>query len=136
MAENSKPSRYVLDAPYVLAFMLPDERVSKVERVFKQFATGALSFYSSPLLPHEVFNGLKIGVVRKRMTLDQAIDLGRTFLLWDIRYEPLNLISVFELALRENMTVYDASYAWLAMHAHVPLLTFNAALARVMKRAR
>lgn len=134
MAENTKSSRYLVDASFILAFLLPDERVRSVEQTFKEFVAGDCSFYSSPLLPYEVLNSLKMAVFRKRMTHDQAIDLGKAFLTWDIQIMPSTFQSVLELALRENITVYDASYVWLARQKHIPLLTLDKALKTLVSR--
>jgi predicted nucleic acid-binding protein len=133
MAEKSKSiSHYIIDASYVLAFLLPDERTAKVEREFERFANGADSFYSSPILPFEVFNGLSVAVMRKRLKPDAAIDMVKTFLEWDIHYEPLTFSSVFALALKKHLTVYDASYAWLAREKSMSILTFDKDLLKIV----
>jgi predicted nucleic acid-binding protein len=115
----------VIDASYVLAFLLPDEREKSVDRVFAQLAVGKHIVYASSVLPYEVINGLVTAVKRKRVTAHQAAELVKLFLEWDIRYEPVTFSSVFALAVQEHLTVYDASYAWLAMEKKIPLLTFD-----------
>jgi len=132
MAENTKVSRFVVDASYVLAFLLPDEQNSKVERAFERFVTGVSIFYSSPILPYEVFNSLSIAVKRKRIKSDQGAEMGKLFLEWDIHYEPLTFSSVFALALKKHLTVYDASYAWLAQEKNMPILTFDKDLLKIV----
>ena len=128
MVESIKSSVYLVDASFVLAFLLPDERKEQVNDLFEAFEKGTVGLYSSPLLPYEVLNTLKTAVAKKRITAAKAIDLGKTFLELDIRFEELNFLAVFELALRKKLTVYDASYAWLAGHTKMPLLSFDRAL--------
>lgn len=131
MAESINTTSYALDASFVLSFLLPDEHIQKVDEIFRRFIEGGITLYAPALLPFEVLNGLTIAVSRKRLKKDQARDLGKTFLQWDIRYEVLPLDSVFELAMDKNLTVYDASYVVLAAKQRIPLLTLDKSIAKI-----
>lgn len=129
MGENRKPS-YILDASFALAFLIPDEEKSKVNQIFAQFSSGLCNFYSTPLFPYEVCNGLRMAFLRKRLKLNQAAKLAKIFLEWDIHYESVLSIPVLELAMKKKLTVYDASYAWLAREMNMPILSFDRALVK------
>lgn len=126
----------VIDASFVLGFLLPDERSGAIDDVFDRFVKGKLTLSSCPLLPFEVLNGLVAAVAQKRLSVSEAKTLAYAFLNMEIPAESVTYEEAFQLAVDKKLSLYDASYAWLALDKGVPLLTFDAALARVMKRAR
>jgi len=71
MAESTKVS-FIVDASYVLAFLLPDEQTEEAEATFLAFGEGNITLSSPDLLPYEVVNTLAAAVVRKRITKQQA----------------------------------------------------------------
>lgn len=123
MVENTK--RAVVDASFVLAYLLPDEATARVDELFEDYQAGKLSLVSSPLLPFEVLNGLIGAIKTKRLKQTKAIKLGKAFLQLPIEYEELDYVEVFKLALAKNLTVYDASYLLVAKTIGATLLTFD-----------
>lgn len=134
MAENTKSSTFVVDASFILSALLPDEHAAKTDIVFEKFASGKITLQSSFLLPFEVLNGLKIAILRKRITSKQARVLAKSFLGWDILLEKVEFLKVLALSLKEDITVYDASYLWLAQKEKIRLFTLDKNLASKMKK--
>lgn len=127
MAGNT-PKQRVVDASFVLAYLLPDERAQAVDRAFGDYQGGAVDFISCTLLPFEVLNGLRSAVVQKRLEETRARRLSNAFLSLGIELVPVDYHQVVRLALKLNITVYDAGYVWLARHKRIPLLTLDASL--------
>lgn len=132
MAGNrSKVPPIVMDASYCLAFLLPSESLKTVDATFTAYQQGLLQVMATPLLPFEVLNGLRAAVLSKRITREQAHILGHAFLELDIPMETVEYEEAFALAEKENVSVYDASYLWLARSRRVELYTFDKALKRL-----
>ncbi|MCG2691400.1 type II toxin-antitoxin system VapC family toxin [Microgenomates group bacterium] len=110
-AENTKS--IIVDASFILAFLLPDEAFS-AEAVFDQLEKGEIQFFSIPLLPFEVLNSIKVAVKRKRLTINLANRLVKKFFELKIELLPVNYKESFSLAIKKDLTVYDAGYLWLA----------------------
>ena len=83
------------------------------------------------LWPTELANGLLVAERKKRIDPYGALALLRRLEVFDIRIEPASVSqqhSVIDLARRERLTVYDASYLDLAMRRLLPIATLDAAL--------
>lgn len=129
MAGNyTKVPHVVIDASYCLAFLLPLESSKTIDATFIAYQEGTLELITTPLLPFEVLNGLRAAVLSKRITHDQANTLGHAFLELDIPIETVTYEEVFALAEKEKLSVYDASYLWLARSRRAKLYTFDKAL--------
>ncbi|HCM81841.1 TPA: hypothetical protein DIS60_00505 [Patescibacteria group bacterium] len=132
MAENTKPPKTaVIDASFILSYCLPDEKNDSVNLIIDSFTKGTTNFISSPLLLFEVCNALYMAVRRKRLSRDYAETMVQNILLFDIVFIPMQFSEVFSLAAEQGITVYDASYVWIAQNKHVPLLTLDRSLARI-----
>jgi len=116
---------FVVDASYVLAFLLPDERDEKVMRAFQRHVIGEMQFISIFLLPFDVGNSLKLAVMRKRVDAAVARELIQSFLHNHISLREVELARVWETAEQERLTVYDAAYLTLARQKDIPLLSFD-----------
>lgn len=115
----------VVDASFILSFLLPDEKKAETDEVFVKFQKGQVIFLSNRLLPFEVLNSLKLAFIRKRISRTQAIELMEVFLDYKIQLKDTEFDETFNLALEEDLTVYDASYLYLARKLDVPLLTLD-----------
>ena len=130
MEENFN-NRYTIDASFVLSFLLPDEKKSPSENYFSLYASGKLKFISSPLLTYEVLNALRSACLSKRIAKEKAIKLGLAFLKLHIEnFEP-EKIEILKLALKNNITVYDASYVEAAKQTKTKLLSLDKKLLRL-----
>ncbi len=131
MAENT--NRLVVDASFVLSFLLPDEVIpEEIDSYFEQFKNGEIEIISSALIHFEVINGLKMAFARKRISLEYCNDRITEFLNYEIEIKLVDFDQVFQLALKENLTVYDASYLYLAKTESIPLLTLDGKLASAL----
>ena len=130
MAEDIS-GEIVVDASFILAFLLPDERVEQADEIFDLYEDGKIDFISSVLLPFEILNGLRNSILRKRITKQQAADLAKEFFKIKISLVEIDFKQTFSLSLKENLSVYDASYVWLARLRRIPLLTLDSRLKRL-----
>lgn len=118
--------RYVLDATFALAALLPDEaHIKEVDHVFEEYVSGACRFSTTPLLPFEVGNGLIMAARRKRITHETACTLYSSFLRFRFEYHDVDYGEVALLAIAKDITVSDASYVWLAQKEKIQLLTLD-----------
>ena len=126
MAENTNPPTIaVIDASFLLSYCMPDEKNDVVTRVMDLYTQGTTNFISSPLLMFEVCNALNMAVRRKRLSRNHAETMTQSILLYDIEYIPMQFTEVFSLAIKQGITVYDASYLWIAQTRSIPLLTLD-----------
>jgi len=78
MGENIK-LEFVVDASFVISFLLPDEDIEEVQRFFREQSLSKIYFYSTQLLSFEVLNTLKMAETRKRITKRKASSLVKQF---------------------------------------------------------
>lgn len=128
MAGNTR-ANYVIDASYLLSFLLPDERIEEVDAVFLRYREGSLDFFSSNVLPLEVINGLRSAVSSKRISPKDARVLIKNFFQIEVHYPKLDFADLFEISLEEEISVYDALYLYLARSESLRLLTLDKKLA-------
>lgn len=116
---------FVVDASFVLAFLLKDEKTKRVDDFFISFQRGEVNLVSVQLLDFEVCNTLRDAWVRKR------VDKAETEVLIE-KFERLNIEKrngdnrqILEVALEESLTFYDAAYLGLARELDFPLLSLD-----------
>lgn len=121
---------YTLDASFILAFLLPDEHSEEVVKIFREYEAKKVHFISTTILPLEVVNGLKYAI-GKRINKGEAVRLIYDFLGLSINsFEP-DLEEVLNISLDMKISVYDASYLYLAKSQKAPLLTLDEALQKL-----
>lgn len=131
MAGNIKSC--VVDASFVLSYLFPSEKTAFVDKVLNDCLDGKIRLVSIELLPLEVLNGIRGAIIKKRLETDSAIKLVEAFFQIDITYEESDFSQAFTLAVKKNLTVYDASYLSLSLAKHLPLLTMDKVLKRSAK---
>jgi len=114
-----KISTAVIDASYVMSWLLPDENTPTKNPVKK---------LAPSLLTYEVVNALKSAVVQKRIDSIMAKELLKEFEGWEVRFLPVNMTEVMVLAIDNKLSGYDASYVWLAREKRCQLLTWDRGL--------
>ena len=134
MVENTS-NTCVIDASYILAFLMPDEKTEHVDDIFLQHKNHTLHFVSHALLRYELIGGLKSGVLRKRIDRKAAATLVRDFLAMEIFYAEIDFKDVLKLSIESGLTPYDAGYLWLSQEKKLPLLTLDRQLARLAAAA-
>lgn len=134
MAANTRfPSVAVIDASFVLARLLPDEKQTpKVASYFDRFAQGKLKLIAPQLLPYEVTNALRSGVLQRRLTLSIAKQLTQGFLKLPIDYHQIDFEPVLALAIKHRLSAYDAAYVALAKKRKLTLLSLDRKLVRIV----
>lgn len=134
MAANGEDNSVcVVDASYMLSYLLPDENAGTVDEVFERYRTSQIRLVSLSLLVFEVLNGLRMAVIRGRVTDMKAKTLVRDFSGMAIPQESVDSLGVFKMAVKHKLTVYDAAYLWLAKSKGVTLYSFDKKLVRLAK---
>ena len=123
----------VVDASFILAFLLPDERVEQVDEIFDLYEAGKIALLSTKLLPFEILNGLRNSMLRRRITKFVASGLLSEFFRLKITFEEIEYEKMFLLSLKADLSVYDASYVFLARSKSVPLFTLDKKLTNLTK---
>ena len=125
---------FVVDASFVLSSFLPDEKSPETDKLLRRYVTGEINLLSTSVFELEVFNGFRTAILQKRVTRENALVLSEKFLKLGISCEDVDSHQAFLMALKENLTVYDASYLWLAMSKNLPLLTLDDKLRRILRK--
>jgi predicted nucleic acid-binding protein len=133
VANTKQENTFVLDTSCVLAYLLPDEKERPVDDKFSEFEENKISFLAPSLLIYEIINGLRSAVIQRRQSLKAAELLLDSFLNMGILFEKVNEKEVFRLALKNNITAYDAAYVWLAKSKKTKLLTLDERLEDVVR---
>jgi len=83
------------------------------------------------LMPYEVANALWVKTRRDSGRRDVLFEQFRDFL--DVPFErcEVDLEEAAEVGLQHGLTVYDASYIWLAVNRNAGLVTLDRQMARV-----
>ena len=132
-ANTNQNNTFVVDTSFVLAYLLPDEKVRNVEEIFSKFEENKINLLSPHLLVYETMNGLRSAVLQKRQTEKTAELLLDSFLNMGIFFDKVDEKEVLRLALKKDITTYDASYVWLAKSQNIGLLTLDQKLENVLK---
>jgi predicted nucleic acid-binding protein len=130
-ADTNQKNTFVVDTSFVLAYLLPDEKQRSVDELFSRFEENKISFIAPDLLIYEIINGLRSAVIQKRQSAKAAEILLDSFLNLGIIFEKVSKTEIFHLALRSNISSYDASYVWLAKSRKIKLLTLDARLEKL-----
>src|SRR3989344_6308644 len=126
---KAEPStRFIIDASFVLSFLLPDEDRSEVIQIFDQYTQGKIKLSAPDLLSYEIINGLKGAILRKRITVKEATYLVSQILDLEIILSSVALSLVLDVAVTKELSIYDASYLYLAKKEDAELLTLDTKL--------
>lgn len=122
---------FVLDASVTIAAILIEERTAEARAIMLTALNGVIV----PALWHlEVGNILLRAQRRGGITGDECAghlaDLSTVPVTTDQQGSPHAWGATMDLARRHRLTLYDAAYLELAARLHIPLATFDTALAR------
>lgn len=112
-----------MDASYMMAFLMVDEKVD--QKVDEEIKAEKLKIFTPPIFEAELFNGILMAHRRERVTWKECHHLYLTYQRLMVIQEKVEINEVFELAKELGLTVYDASYVWLARKMGVELLTHD-----------
>jgi predicted nucleic acid-binding protein len=106
----------VVDSSYILDLLFPDEGKTKIRPG---------NMVAPRLLVYEVVNAIKMAIKRERIEEDLALALLAEFEEWRVELKDVELSRVLDLALKNDLSVYDASYLYLAKKMKCELLTWD-----------
>lgn len=124
----------VVDAAFAGAWLLPDEHSLSADKVLRSILGLKLELAVPDLWYYELMNLLVSAHRRKRIAEDQVFEAHQ--LIDKIpchafeQQAPLARDRISRLALRFELSAYDAAYLELADRLQCPLLTFDRVLAR------
>lgn len=116
---------FVVDASFALAYLLPDEESPESDKFILKYRNQEIKLISSAIFNLEVLNGLTAAKLSKRVKDQQCLDLAKRFMKIGVVCEDIDDYEVFLLAQKINLSVYDASYVWLAKSKNVSLLSVD-----------
>jgi|SRR6516165_6905943 predicted nucleic acid-binding protein len=120
----------VIDASLAVSWCFPDERTDFTNGVLRTVSQ-SLAAMAPRLWAYEVRNGVLMGVRRRRITTTDAQDFLEALEALAIRLvDPPAYTSVFTLAERYDLTVYDAACLDLALRESLPLASLDDELCR------
>ncbi len=129
-------SEFILDASFTLCWCFEDEATAQTEFALTGLQNQEAIAWSPAIWRYEVLNGLGKGVTRGRLTREKAL------LFWqEVQALPVRIIdiavneTIFELALKYNLAVYDACYFSLAQDRRLPLATVDGKLQQAAESA-
>lgn len=129
MAANIKS--FVVDASFVLSSLLPDEESPASDEVIRRHINGEIELVSTNIFELEVFNGLRSATMQKRIEPEDSLAIAEKFLKLGIRCEAVDAYEAYLLAIAENLSVYDASYVYLASANNTKLFTLDSKLGKL-----
>lgn len=117
----------ILDSSVIAKWFLPEADNDKAMVLKDKFIENTISIAVPLLLFYEINNILKTSTQSLRIDAQVAAEVYKAFLKLDfIVYSTESLmISSLEIALKFNISSYDASYIALAEHLKVMFLTFD-----------
>ena len=130
-------SDFVVDASVALAWCFDDEATPATRALLDRFEQEQAEV---PSLWHlELANALALAERKRRITPARSSEFTALVaalpIVTDAETSTRALNTVLDLARRERLSAYDASYLELAMRRGVPLATTDRELARAARRA-
>ena len=127
---------FVLDASVTLSWAFKDETTGYTEKVLESLLEYTAIVPS--IWPLEIGNGLLVAERRKRLTHADSFQFLNMLsqLPIEVEYHTMEIMSgkIIELARKERLSSYDASYLEIAMRHGLPLATKDRALRMSAKR--
>lgn len=134
MAKNSYD--FVLDCSITMAWCFEDESNEETDAILDSLKQ--MKAIVPAIWPLEVSNVLLIAQKNKRITDFQSagfIDaLSSLPITVDQSTTARAMHSIFVLANKENLTIYDAAYLELAVREEIPLLTLDKVLLKAARK--
>ena len=132
--------KLVLDTSMALSWLFARKKVEEIKCADRALLTMTEVETIVPELWHtEVLNALIVGERRKVVTEAQVIDyltrLSNLPIITDHSMFTNRLTSILALAREHSLSAYDATYLDLALRTNAVLATFDAELAKAMRRA-
>lgn len=125
----------VVDASVVLKWQFDDEEcvVQAISLRDDFFLRGGVRVIAPRLLMYELANGISVAAKRKRISPDKASEALTNLTALSIEFRDIDSVSMLELALRYNLSAYDAAYLSLARSEKCDLWTGDKTLYQAVK---
>lgn len=122
----------VIDASVAAKWLLPDEQDFTAKLIKDEFAKRAISIYIPALLFYEVNNLLKSAALAKRIKSKETSRVYEAFLDLDfnVYWSKQILKDALKIALKLNLSSYDAAYVALAEDLQIPFYTADGRLVK------
>lgn len=120
--------RVVVDASAVLALIFQDENVDEMRDLVMKSVKGELELWAPNLLKLEIANVIKSGVRSRRLDKDLALKMYQSFLDLKINYADVDENKSLEMAVKYNLTAYDAAYLYLSRKLAAELKSYDTQL--------
>ncbi len=116
----------VIDASAVVAMVFAEPGSERLARQLE-----GCHLLAPAMMPYEVANALWVKVRRDSERRNVLFEQFRDFL--DVPFESceVDLEAVARFGLQHGLTVYDASYVWLALSRNAGLVTLDHQMARI-----
>lgn len=126
---------FVVDASVAAAWFLPDEATPATEAAL--LATANTQVWVPALWMLEIGNLLISAQRRRRISDAKRVELVAAAAALRLRVdrEPVSVVELDALAVRHQLTAYDAVYLELALRRVLPLATLDKALLTAMEKA-
>jgi len=124
---NMEENKYlVVDSSIFMCYLLPDEVLKgKYVEYFDDFDKRKIVFLCSNMVKYEVMNSLVSAWRQKRIKKDMVILLYDNFLNFPISIDDVEYDKILALAIKHNLSVYDACYLGLTKKYDCNLLTLD-----------
>lgn len=125
----------VIDASVALKWQLDDEECVTEATALRDdfYIRGMVMLIAPPLLIYETANGIVTAARHKRISRDKAIAAMKNIMAFNIEFRAAAPADIPGLALKYNLTAYDAAYLALAEQENCDLWTGDKAFYGVMK---
>lgn len=120
----------VIDASYLLTYLLPDEADATVNKFFKDVSS--ITLYAPKLLEYEVANGVASAMKYRRINKSEGSEAWHFFKKLPIRYLEADLEKAIEISTSHNLSVYDASYIAIAQEHGCKLFTLDKKMKKLL----
>jgi predicted nucleic acid-binding protein len=119
---------FVADASSTLPWCFEEEATPATEALLERLRAGEPAVVPAHW-PTEVMNGLVMAFRRSRIDLGRVTRFARDLAALPIRIEPPHAPAVWDavvrVAVKHQLTVYDAAYIELAERTHLPIATLD-----------
>lgn len=125
-------AHYVIDASVALKWVSEEEGSDRARRYWRGALEETMRLSVPSLFWYEVANALRCGKTgaRDAVSGSPAWELLRTVPVHTVEFTADAFPIIADLALRQDITVYDAAYVFLAQSLEVPLVTADSRLAQ------
>lgn len=130
--DSNLTNAIVLDASAFINYLLPDEEINPtVAEWFHRFETGQCDIHTPQLFMYEITNALRSGVLKHRLTKETATDILHHVISLNFVTHPSDPAPTLALALKHQLSAYDAAYLALASKLDLPLVSLDQKLVTI-----